>query len=183
LYRLNGPNGNAIRLSEPAKVELDGEMLSADSAKLAGAFYDVEKDASSFIGKHTIVFTDFENKRHDVEFVYKPFKLKTKIPPAINRGDLVFDFSGLVNGDYLRVILADTSFRSRDLHEIDTIQNNRVVIPAAKLTTLTNGPIVLILSKEMERPINNGSGQRGRLFISYGMQREFVLKPPPDLPR
>lgn len=178
LYRRGGPNGNTIKLSDPAKVELDGDPLAVDSAKLAGVFYDIEKPANTFPGKHTIVFTDFDDKEQDLEFNYKPFKLKTKIPATVNRGDLVFDFSGLSNGDYLRVILADTSFQSRDLHEIDTIQNNRLVIPAYKLKTLTNGPVTLILSKEIERPISNGTGQRGKLLISYTMQREFVVKAP-----
>jgi hypothetical protein len=178
LYRLGGPNGNTLKLTDPAKVAFDGETLPVDSAKLAGAFYDVEKPAASFAGRHTIDFTDFDSKEHTLEFNYKPFKLKTKIPATINRGDIVFDFSGLSNGDYVRVILADTSFQSRDIHEIDTIENNRLVIPAEKLAHLTNGPITLILAKEIERPINNGAGERGRLFISYGMQREFELKPP-----
>ena len=179
LYRLGGPSGNTLRLIDPAKVELDGDTLTVDSAKLAGAFYDVEKDAKSFVGKHTIVFTDFDSKQHNVEFVYKPFKLRTKIPAVIHRGDIVFDFSGLVNGDYVRIILADTSFRSRDIHEIDTIENNRLVITADKLKNLTDGPIILLLSKEIERPINNETGQRGKLSISYGMQREFILRNSP----
>jgi len=178
LYRLGGPNGNTLRLTDPAKVEFDGDTLSVDSAKLAGAFYDAEKPANDFPGRHTIVFTDFDEKEHTLEFNYKPFKLKTKIPAIINRGDIVFDFTGFSNGDYLRVILADTSFQSRDIHEIDTIENNRLVIRAEKLKYLSNGPITLILSKEIERPISNGAGQRGRLFISYGMQREFELKNP-----
>jgi hypothetical protein len=178
LYRIGGPNGKAIPLSSSANVQLDGETIAVDSARLAGAFYDAEKAAKSFEGKHTITFTDFDSKEHSVEFIYKPFRLKTKIPSVLNRGDLVFDFSGLANEDHIRVILADTSFRSRDIHEVDTIENNRLVIPADKLRYLANGPITLILSKEIERSINNGTGQRGRLFISYGMQREFELKAP-----
>jgi len=176
LYRMNGPGGNTIKLSDPAKVELDGETLAVDSAKLAGAFYDVEIPAKGFEGKHTIIFTDFDSKQHDVEFVYKPFKLKTKIPPMIKRGDLVFDFSGLANEDYVRVILADTSFLSPDIHEIDTIQNNRLTIPADKLKNLVNGPVVLLLSKEIERPVPSDTKTRGKILVSYGMQREFELR-------
>ena len=176
LYRANGPSGNAIKLSDPAKVELDGETIAVDSAKLAGAFYDIEMPAKSFPGKHTVVFTDFESEEHSVEFIYKPFRLKTKIPAAINRGDLVFDFSGLAKEDYIRVILADTSFLSPDIHEIDTVTNNKLVIPADKLKNVVNGPVVLLLSKEIERPIQSNTRTRGRISISYGMQREFELK-------
>jgi hypothetical protein len=182
LYRKNGPGGNTIKLSDPAKVELDGERMAVDSAKLAGAFYDVEIPAKGFEGKHTIVFTDFDSKEHSVEFNYKPFKLKTKIPSVTKRGDLVFDFVGLANEDYLRVILADTSFLSPDIHEIDTIMNNRLVIPADKLKNLVNGPVVLILSKEIERLVYTNTITRGKILVSYGMQREFELapsRPPP----
>jgi hypothetical protein len=176
LYRMNGPGGNTIKLSDPANVQLDEDTIAVDSAKLAGAFYDVEEPAKSFEGRHTIVFTDFDSKQHTVEFVYKPFTLKTKIPPTIKRGDLLFDFSGLANEDYVRVILADTSFLSPDIHEIDTVANNRLVIPSNKLKTLVNGPIVLLLSKEIERPIHSDARTHGRISISYGMQREFELR-------
>src|SRR5262245_10458647 len=55
LYRMHGPSGNTIKLSDPAKVELDGQTVAVDSARLAGSFYDTEKYADSFVGKHTIV--------------------------------------------------------------------------------------------------------------------------------
>src|SRR5438034_519593 len=93
LYRMGGPNGNPIRLSDPAKVELDSETIKVDSAKLAGAYYDIEKNALDFKGSHTIVFTDFDGRQFKEELTYKPFKLKTKIPTTINRSDLTFDFT------------------------------------------------------------------------------------------
>ncbi|HET9825386.1 MAG TPA: hypothetical protein VFP87_08630, partial [Chitinophagaceae bacterium] len=144
-----------------------------------GAFYDVEKDAASFNGKHTILFTDFDQREYKEEFTYTPFKLKTKISPQFNRGDLLLEFTGLEDDDHLRVIIADTSFISRDIHEIDTIKNNRVLITADKLKAVVNGPIVLLLSKETERPIQNGTSAAGKISITYGMQREFVLRDSP----
>src|SRR4030095_15674037 len=47
-YRMGGPNGTTLLLNEPAKVQLDAEVLPADSAKLAGAFYDIRKTANGF---------------------------------------------------------------------------------------------------------------------------------------
>ena len=176
LYKMGGPNGIAIKLTDPAKVELDSEAISFDSAKLARAFYDIEIPADNFTGEHTIVFTDFDNRQFKEEFIYKPFRLKTKIPPAISRRDLTFDFIGLADEDYLRVILTDTSFMSRDIHEIDTVKNNRLVISADKLKNLTDGPITLQFYKETERPVRNGTRAGGRIVVSYGMLREFVLK-------
>jgi hypothetical protein len=175
-YRMGGPNGTTLALNEPAKVQLDGEIISVDSAKLAGAFYDIQKPSKSFPGKHTILFTHFDNKEYKEEFEYKPFKLKTKIPAVIDRGDLVFDFEGLEAGDYIRVTAVDTSFMSRDIHEIDTPKNGQLLIPADKLKNLVSGPITLLLSKETERSVKNGTKVGGRIAISYGMQREFELK-------
>jgi len=182
-YRMGGPTGTTIALNEPAKVQLDGEIITVDSAKLAGAFYDIQKPSKSFPGNHVILFTDFNNKEYKEEFEYKPFKLKTKIPAVIDRGDILFDFEGLEGGDYIRVTAVDTSFMSRDIHEIDTPKNGQLLIPADKLKNLVSGPITLLLSKETERSVKNGTKGGGRIAISYGMQREFELRPPPDLPR
>src|SRR6266508_529111 len=41
-YRMGGSNGTTLVLNEPAKVQLDGEIIPVDSAKLAGAFYDIQ---------------------------------------------------------------------------------------------------------------------------------------------
>lgn len=176
LYRMGGPNGIALFLDTPATVQLDNEPIPVDSAKLTGAYYEIRKPATGFPGKHTIIFTDRDEKKYKEEFVYQPFKLKTKIPATITRSDLVFDFSGLDAEDYIRVLLTDTAFMSKDIHEIDTVKNNRLVITAEELRNLRDGPITLQFYKETEKPIKNGTRVGGKIAISYGMQREFELK-------
>ena len=175
-YRMGGKNGTTLVLNEPAKVQLDGEEIKADSAKLSGAFYEVEKPVRSFAGKHEIVFTDLNNKEHKEEFSFSPLKLKTNIPAVINRGDLAFDFDGVEPHEYIRVVAIDTSFYSRDINEIDTVSNGRIVIKADHLKNLVNGHITLQFSKELEKPIKNGTKEGGRISISYTIQREFVLQ-------
>ncbi len=177
-FRMGGPNGITILLNEPAKVQLDGEEIIADSAKLTGAFYEIQKPSRSFSGKHTILFTDLNGKEYSEEFVYQPFKLKTKIPAIVHRVDLAFDFENLETEDCIRVTATDTSFTSRDINEIDTPKNGRLIIPADKLKNLVNGPITLQLSKETERPVKNGTREGGKIVVSYGLQREFELKTP-----
>jgi hypothetical protein len=182
-YRMGGPNGTTLVVETPAKVQLDSETIPVDSARLTGAYYEIQKPSQSFAGRHSIVFTDVNNKQYEQEFIYQPFKLKTKIPATINRADLAFDFSGLASEDYIRVILTDTSFMSKDIHEIDTVKNNRLVITADKLKNLTDGPITLQVYKEIEKPIKNGTKEGGRISVTYGLQREFELRgAPPDLP-
>jgi hypothetical protein len=175
-FKKGGPNGAALVLDKPARVQLDGEEIKVGSAKLTGAFYEIRKPSHSFSGKHTILFTGFDNRDYAEEFVYRSFQLKTKLPAIFNREDLAIDFEGLGPEDYIRVIAIDTSFTSRDINEIDTVMNGRLVIPASKLKNLVNGPIVLQLSRETERAVKNGTKVGGRIVVSYGLQREFELR-------
>jgi hypothetical protein len=175
-YKRGGHNGSPLILSDPAKVELDGEIISRDSAKLTGAFYEIQKPVENFAGKHTIVFTDIDSREYSEEFVFQPFELTTKIPATINRGPLAFDFEGLEDDDHLRVTLTDTSFMSKDINEIDTLKNGRLIIPENKLENLVDGPITLQLYKEIEKPVENGTRAGGRIVVSYGMRRVFELK-------
>src|SRR6187397_2623725 len=72
-YRMGGKNGTTLVLDEPSKVILDGEQLKVDSAKVTGAYYEVQRPLASFTGKHTINFTDVNNKEYNEEFAFTPF--------------------------------------------------------------------------------------------------------------
>jgi hypothetical protein len=54
-YRMGGKNGTTLVLDEPSKVLLDGEQLKVDSAKINGAYYEIQKPIASFAGKHMIL--------------------------------------------------------------------------------------------------------------------------------
>lgn len=177
-YRMGGPNGTTLVLDEPSKVTLDGEKLELDSAKFSGAYYEVQKPVASFTGKHSIVFTDLNNKEYREEFDFIPFALSPEVPATITRGNLVFYLNGLEPVDYIRVSLTDTSFTSDDINEVDTVKNGRLVISADRLSTLKNGPINLQFYKEFEKPVKNSTKEGGKLSITYGLKREFELKAP-----
>ncbi|HWN87770.1 MAG TPA: hypothetical protein VNM35_01850, partial [Chitinophagaceae bacterium] len=125
-YRMGGKNGTTLVLDEPSKVILDGEQLKVDSAKVTGAYYEVQRLISSFAGKHTISFIDLNKKEYNEEFEFRPFTLDPDVPSTLNRGDLVFNFKGLDTIDYLSVILTDTSFTSQDINDVDTVRNGRL---------------------------------------------------------
>lgn len=175
-YRMGGPNGTTLVLNEPARVELDGEVIPADSARLTGAYYEIQKPVDSFLGKHTITFTDLNKKEYKEQFEYRPFELRADIPAIVRRRDLTFDFDGLGTDDFIRVTATDTSFASRDINEIDTLKNGRLVIPASRLKNLVNGPITLLLTHESERSVRNGTREGGRIVVSYSLEREFELR-------
>jgi hypothetical protein len=133
-YRMGGRNGTTLILDEPSKVLLDGEQMKLDSAKVTGAFYEVQKPLASFPGKHVITFNGLDNKQYKEEFEFVPFTLDPEVPAVMHRGDLV----------------------------------------------LTNGPINLQFYKEIERPLKSTTKEGGRLYISYGLKREFELKDAAD---
>jgi hypothetical protein len=175
-FRRGGPNGSTLVLEEPSQVALDSEIITLDSARLTGAYYEIQKPMDRFAGKHTITFTLFNKKEYREEFTFAPFKLKTRIPAVVQRGDLAFDFEGLGQHEFINVIATDTSFISRDINEIDTVKNGRVIIPVRKLKNLTNGPITIQFYADVEKPVRNGTGAGGRIQVTYGFQREFSLE-------
>lgn len=175
-YRRGGKNGTALVLDEPSKVLFDGEQLKADSAKVTGYYYEIQRPFASFAGKHTISFTDLNRKEYNEEFEFTPFTLEPNVPATMTRGDLVFTFKGLDSIDHLNVVLTDTSFTSADINDIDTVRNGRLVISANRLSALINGPINLQFYKEVEKPVKSSTKEGGKLFISYGLKREFELK-------
>jgi hypothetical protein len=180
-YRMGGKNGTTLVLDEPSKVLLDGVQLKVDSAKVTGAYYEIQTPIASFSGKHSITFIDLNRKEYKEEFEFAPFSLVPDVPAALNRGDLVFNFKGLDSIEYVNVILTDTSFNSADINDIDTVRNGRLVISANRLSALINGPINLQFHREMEKPVKNGTKEGGKLHIHYGLKREFELKDAPDL--
>jgi hypothetical protein len=175
-YRMGGKNGTTLVLDEPSKVTLDGEQLKVDSAKVTGAYYEVQRPLGSFTGKHTINFTDVNNKEYNEEFEFTPFFLEPDVSSTLSRGDLVFNFKGLDSVDYLSVILTDTLFTSADINDIDTVRNGRLVIKAERLSALVNGPIHLQFYREQILPLKKPTKEGGKFMITYGLKRDFELK-------
>ena len=175
-YRFGGKNGTTLTLENPAKVELDNELLPVDSTKMTGAFYEIHKPINKFNGEHTITFTDVNEKQYKEMFRFQPLKLKTALPDTLKRGKMLLEVGGLDGEHLVRVTLSDTSFASEGINRVDTIKNGQIIITEKDLESLVNGPIQLELIKEEERPVRNGTREGGRFSISYGLKREFILK-------
>jgi hypothetical protein len=175
-YHFSGQNGISLLLNEPSRVELDGEKIPPDSAKLSGVFYEIQKPIVDFTGKHTITFTGIDNIQYKEDFHFRPFVLKSGPPSISTRKNWMFQLEGLQPIDYIRVIVIDTSFASNGINEIDTVRNGTLVIQKEKLNNLVNGPVTMVLFKEEEQPIKNGTKRGGKLSITYGLKRQFELK-------
>lgn len=175
-YRFAGPNGTTLVMDDPAKVEFDGKLLTVDSSKLGGAYYEDWVPLNKFTGSHNIVFTDLDQKQYKETFNFQPVTLKTEIPAKVHRRDLVFDLNGLDTLDEVRIILTDTSFNSPDINRVDTVKNGKITISKKDLEKVVNGPVYMELIKEAERPVKNGTNEGGTLSVSYALKRDFTLE-------
>lgn len=176
-YRFAGPSGTTLVLKDPSKAELDGVVIKADSSKMSGAYYEVIKPVKDFAGRHVIVFTDVNGKQYKEEFSFEPISLRTNVPAVITRSDLVFELDGLDPEDYATVMLSDTVSFSEGINRIDTVKNGIITITEEDLDRLTDGPIYLEILKEDEKRVKNGTKEGGRISISYGLKRQFELRP------
>lgn len=176
-YRFAGPNGTTLVLGEPSKIELDGKIIPVDSSKFDGAFYETTRPIEQMMeGSHSLVFTDLNKKQFKEEFQFPVFSLISNPPKIISRGDLVFELEGLKNEDYIRILMTDTAFNTRGIDRTDTVKNGRITITKADLENLTNGPIQLEFYKEEEKSLKETTREGGKIYIFYGLKREFELK-------
>ncbi|HEY0067546.1 MAG TPA: hypothetical protein VGB46_09285 [Flavisolibacter sp.] len=163
--------GDAVLLP-PGAVEMDGQPVSPDSARITGVYYEVRRPLAEFAGVHRISFTDSKKNRIEQEFTFSPFTLKTDLPARISRRNFVLDLDGVEKGTTIRLVLTDTSFESQDINKAAQFSGPIRLDPFI-LNKLVNGPIILIINSEEERRVMNKA--RGRISISYGLQREFEL--------
>ena len=178
-YRLSGADGVAVLPEYPGNAEFDGEVLKAESTRMNGFYYEARLPLEKFIGTHSIVFTDLNNKQYKEEFAFPIFSLKAEVTPVINRKELVFELAGLDSGEIVRVLFTDTSFYSRGIDKTDTIRNGKITITQSDLENLKNGPVYMEIYKEEERRLKQTSKAGGRLSLSYGLKRVFELKDAP----
>jgi hypothetical protein len=171
-YRVGGEEGDAVSIGN---VSLDGELMTLDSSKMSGAFYELHKPITEFKGKHNILFTSINKKEYKEEFDFQPVELITLIADTVHRSDLSFEFKGLLKKDNLRVLLTDTSFLNNGINRVDLVQDGRLVINQTDLETLANGPVQIEFIREYERPVKNGTVEGGRLRLTYSLKREFIL--------
>ena len=175
-YFLAKGGGNTILLQHPSKVEFDGEALQADSSKMNGFYYEARFPLESFTGKHSIVFTDHNEKKYREEFEFPVISLKTEISTVINREELVLELNGINSGEVVRMLLTDTAFYSRDIDRIDTVRNDSIIITPRDLENLKNGPVYLEVHKDEQWPLKEPGKAGGRISLSYGLKRAFELK-------
>lgn len=174
-FRYRTKNGDGLKLIPPAKVQLDGEALPADSSGMNGYFYEMYKPIDGFTGDHSITFTDFGGQELKQSFRFEPMTLLSELPETLNREDLVLELGGVDSTDDIRVLLTDTSFVGDGINKVGYAENGKLRITAEELKSLASGPVHMELIKESDKPLDNETTAGGRLRISYTLRRSFVL--------
>jgi hypothetical protein len=174
-FKEGGEDGSAVNI-EPANVQLDGVKIGTDSAKLSGFFYEVQKPIDSFAGKHVIVFTTPNNKRYKNDFEFSPFTLEEEFPGKITRKPFSIQLRNFPSTEKsIRLLLLDTAFESSGFNDMIPVVNGKVNIDEAILGSVKKGPISLALYMEQEIPLQEKTMAGGRIFITYGLKRQFEL--------
>lgn len=175
-YRFAGPNGTTLLLEAPSQVTLDGTVIPADSSKMNGTYYEVMLPAASFNGRHRIVFTGPDEKTYAEEFVFTAFGVRSGLPDTLTRGDWELELDGVQPADRVEVMLTDTAFGSDGITRVDTLREGKLLIRESDLNQLASGPITLLLSRETDRPVKNGTREGGRITTSYMLNHAFELR-------
>lgn len=172
-HRLGGLNEDPAFL-ENSKISLDGTELKADSAKLAGTFYEVQRPAVEFEGNHTIRFVDNRGEEHKLTFEYQPFSFKEEIAEQMVKKPFTLRLKNFPSGaSPVQLVMVDTSFASRDVNEELNVRNGELTISEEQLANLSYGPIAFELHIEKELPLENFSKKGGRILITYSLRRQF----------
>jgi hypothetical protein len=174
-YKNGDAEGKALNI-EPSKVELDGQELKWDSARLSGFFYEAQKPIDSFAGKHTVVFTRPDDKQYKNEFEFSPFTLEKQLSGKIHRKPFEIELKNFpATEKKLRLLLLDTAFESSGFNDLIPVVNGKINIDSSILRTVRNGPINFELYMEQELPMMQSTKAGGRISITYGLKREFEL--------
>jgi hypothetical protein len=139
-------------------------------------YYEANRDIEEFAGKHSITFTDFNKKTFKQEFTFSPLKLREELPETIKQDSFSVYLDNVEPGTKVRYVLADTSFETDDVNEVQQMSSTgRIIFTKAEISKVKPGPVTLLLTLEDEKPVANGAKAGGRIYISYSLRRDFEL--------
>ncbi len=173
-YKKGGEEGEAVAIEPPGKVELDGELLHADSAGFSGVFYEKYFPSYQFRGSHTISMTNPARKIFRETFQLQDFGIE-ELPDQVIRQPFLLQFKNFPNTKTrVRLQLIDTAFYNNDVIEVLQVVDGTFMVTEKMLRQLKSGPVSMEISREEERPLQQNSA-RGKINITYSLKRDFQL--------
>ncbi|MEI6946894.1 hypothetical protein V9K67_06785 [Paraflavisolibacter sp. H34] len=175
-FRRGHKDGVGQPLEGEGEVQLDGEVLTADTASFTGTYYEAIRPAEGFAGTHELVFTDAAGERHVRKFRFAPFRLAAELPPVVHRKPFRLPFASLPDGlRQLHLVLVDTALASGGVNQYVPLVDDALQVTPKMLQHLKSGPVSLYLAAEVEQSLKEPGGPRGRLVIRYSLKRAFEL--------
>lgn len=169
VFRFAGPDGTTLVLNKPSRLELDSEVLRVNSNDFRGAYYEVSKTATQWLGKHAWRFTDFNNKMYVNEFSFDPFKWDNPPVSALKSSPLKLNFitTDLGPDDYVEIntIDSDSSFTFTQ-GSIKSIPFS-AEIPVTYLKKQTQPVLKLEAVRVQKIKLVHTSSEGGELLIRY----------------
>ena len=152
-------------LEKGAKVFIDNVELRYDA--FHHPHYVLERDTSTFIGKHRWMVTlpDSTTRRYSFEVV--PFVITSDIPPEVGHGDLRVKCENLMNGDRVILILdGNPSPASKEPLEIKP-SNGFFTIPKTFFATVPAVKIDMSFNITRKIQVINDKYFRGGVTIEW----------------
>lgn len=168
--------GDALLIPPPGKVSLDGVEIPADSSKIGGVYYEINRRPGDFPGDHEILYTDQENNHYMEKIKFEPLKLLSSIPDTLDGSGFDLSFSGIGNRDQLIIIYRDTANFHDDQRKAGEPGENRINLSAQDLETLSEGPIQLELLRESKYNMQQTPPAGGQLKSTYTIKKELFLR-------
>ncbi len=173
-FRFAGKNGTTLVLTDPSVIRLDGKKLAVDSTEFDGAFYRYTSKPDAFSGNHEWEYTDINNKTYKESFSFQPICFLTSLPATISKKDLEFKWQNGTAGQMLRLEITDTASATPDIRHTLDASANHILITAAELKSLDNGPLYIKFLVETEKPLKNTPREGGTFTFNY-MVKQFEV--------
>ncbi len=177
-FRMQGPNGPALKITAPAKLTFDGKAVPMDSAAVVGPWYEARIPLAEFASAHVVEFTGTDQQRYVDTIYIRAFTL-AGFPDTISRADtdVSVEVKGVGQSALMQVVITDTSSFSEGIDRMDSVRNGRLILPPEYFATLANGPVLLELFSEQVEKLKKAPPRGGRLRVSYNVKRSFELRP------
>ena len=168
-FRFAGAAGTTLVLNNASQVTLDDEVLKVDSSKYGGAFYTASKNQHTFLGKHSIQFTDINGKIFDNSFEFAPFTLVNLPATADRNKDLLvsYNINGLNKADDIEINSVDTD---SSFHYHQSGHKSSIIIPASDLKRQINADVSFETNIYRTIPLKQTTAEGGLLHITYRLK-------------
>lgn len=176
-FRHKGATGDAVAITHPQGVLLDGHPVPGDSTAMSGVYYDTSFYSDEFHGPHTIEIKDAAGKVYREQFDYLPLAMADSFPAIVKREEWVITLQNeLPENSRMRVVLSDTSFTSSWINQRIPIENGSIRITEAMWARLKSGPVFMELHLETARRLKERTRAGGRISQTYSLKRELILE-------